>query len=529
MSARRSSPPGPAAAQRLTLACILIAIGALFAPALMVTMPPLLDYPNHYARLWLLAGGIDAPPLTSIYAVDWAFATTNIGIDLLAASVGKLIGIDRLGPLLVALSSALPVIGAVLLHRRLFGQWTWWQVGFAMAGWGMTVLAGFLNFQIGLGLALLAAVADLQLAQSSRTATVVFRVAASAALLVVHPFASLFYAVLAAALALGPEIRPLLSWRGAVAAAARVLLAAAPIAAPVLLFVLFAPNMPTQGEETAGVIWPKFSPAYAIEVLLGGVRTYDPLLDLPLLMVLALAIPLAGRLKRLQAHGGLTLAAAGLALVSLAMPEQIGDTAWMNLRLPVMALLTFLVSVNPLAVTRREAAIAACGLLVVTLSRTAGVGGVWVMRQPDIAALQRVLAHVPAGAAVLPVTTLPPDQLLRRHVGRFTYGGPSHTHYATLVIPWRQAFTPILFTTPGKQPVQPRPPWDEISGTEQGPLLPEELNGQLPPPAYAREWRARFDYVLLLNADMPHRTVAQPPADLELVGDEGFARLYRVP
>ena len=45
-------------------------------------MPPLLDYPNHFARIWLLAGGAGAQPVSGFYAVDWSGAWTNIGIDV---------------------------------------------------------------------------------------------------------------------------------------------------------------------------------------------------------------------------------------------------------------------------------------------------------------------------------------------------------------------------------------------------------------------------------------------------------------
>jgi hypothetical protein len=44
-----------------------------------------------------------------------------------------------------------------------------------------------------------------------------------------------------------------------------------------------------------------------------------------------------------------------------------------------------------------------------------------------------------------------------------------------------------------------------------------------------RQWRQRFDYALLVNADMEDDTgPVQPIAGLELVADEGFARLYRI-
>lgn len=116
----------------MPLACFVLAFAALAVPVALVRMPPLLDYPNHFARIWLLAGGMDDPPLSSIYVTDWSGASTNIGVDLLAATVGRLIGGETLAELLLASALILPPLGAALLNRAVFGGWHWWQVGFAL-------------------------------------------------------------------------------------------------------------------------------------------------------------------------------------------------------------------------------------------------------------------------------------------------------------------------------------------------------------------------------------------------------------
>ena len=46
------------------LPAVLLALAALACavPALLVRMPPILDYPNHYVRMWLLGGAIGVAP-----------------------------------------------------------------------------------------------------------------------------------------------------------------------------------------------------------------------------------------------------------------------------------------------------------------------------------------------------------------------------------------------------------------------------------------------------------------------------------
>ncbi|MDE1995502.1 MAG: hypothetical protein KGI75_23580, partial [Rhizobiaceae bacterium] len=110
----------------------------LIAVAILVTafpFPPLLDYPNHYARMWLLAGGIATPPFSSIYTVDWNQTFTNVGMDLIAYWLGPLLGIPLLMRCLLFLAIALPPLGAIALHRRLFGGAYYWQIGMLYLAW----------------------------------------------------------------------------------------------------------------------------------------------------------------------------------------------------------------------------------------------------------------------------------------------------------------------------------------------------------------------------------------------------------
>lgn len=46
-------------ASRLTSVLAVLLAVALLAPLALVEPPPLLDWPNHLARGWLLGGGLD--------------------------------------------------------------------------------------------------------------------------------------------------------------------------------------------------------------------------------------------------------------------------------------------------------------------------------------------------------------------------------------------------------------------------------------------------------------------------------------
>jgi hypothetical protein len=549
---------------RLAAFCTLLALAALLLPVALVRVPPMLDYPNHLARLWLLAGGMDAPPLSGMYAANWHGASTNIGADLLAATLGRLIGGDLLNPLLLAAALVLPPLGAILLNRAAFGGgWHWWQVGFAALAWNTTLVAGFLNFQLSLGLALLAAAADPWLSRRLGPAgAMLARMGLGGALLVSHAFAAAFYGVLLAGLVFGAEWRPFSSAAGLARAALRAAVAAGlAVGVPVLLFLLVAPSVPVV-PQPPGVL-PHWTAGYTLRkklnVLKSGVVTYDQAVDLAFLAGLALAVLLAlllGLRRRavagparavaapapppLRVHAGLLIATAGLLLLAVVTPSDLGGTACLDWRFPVMAVLAGAAALRPEFRSPRLAGLAACLLLLVPLGRAAWMTGIWVERQADIAALARALEPVPAGAAVLPVEHHPANAMAAPR-GRYFFWSqfPTYRHFPALAVPWRRAFVPNLFAAPGKQPLRVLPPWDSMAVVEGLPAPIDMLLGYEVQPwtgfffGYLPGWQERFDYVLVVNADLPH-TVAEAPAavaalpGLELVAEEGFARLYRI-
>ena len=204
-------------------------------------IPPLTDYPNHLARLYLLTGGVALPPVAGMYAVAWD-TPSNIGIDLLAALLSPVLGYEMIGRICVALATLLPPVGGVLLARVVHGRFHWWHLAFGLATWNTGLLVGLLNFQIGLGLALLAAAADPVLTRRGAVASLLGRTSFGILTLVVHPFAIIFYAALLGGLALGGPAPGAPARR--FGRAGSLLAVAIAVALPVLLLSLVARSLP---------------------------------------------------------------------------------------------------------------------------------------------------------------------------------------------------------------------------------------------------------------------------------------------
>ncbi|MGZ2484389.1 hypothetical protein ACVITL_002912 [Rhizobium pisi] len=532
-----AKPEESAARQDSTIA---IAAFVALAATLVVLFPfpPILDYANHYARLWLLAGGIGEQPFPQIYAVDWNRTFTNVGMDILAVWLGPLIGADALARALLFLAIVLPPLGAIGLHRALFGGRHYWQIAMLSLGWCATMIGGFINFQIGLGMALAFACVDLRLQGRNPILIFAWRVAAALALTVMHVFALGFYMAIVCGLEFSWRIDIVRSKAGLLRLAGRLALALGACVLPPLSLYLHTAALPNAAGNGLGLVWND-SIVLTVQNLLSAIMTYVPVVDVVLVLPLIFVCTRAARAGDIRIHAGLAVTACGLLILSCISPRHALGTGWISWRFPIMAALVAMAMVCPFAnLTRRQALLLALIVNLTVFGRTGWIGWNWWLAQKDVAAVQSVLKKIPAGAAVLPLEHEAGMKSDPAHSSRqFAWGLDTFRHLPTLAVPFSHAFVPTLFTAKGKQPLSVLPPWSEIAAPESSlvstavlscPELMQEYKAY-PPYLYLSDWRRRFEFVLVANADVPDDYVGNVmPAGLTLIEDAGFAKLYAV-
>lgn len=535
--------PPQARSARIGMAALLTCTIVLLIPVLITPIPPLTDYPNHLARMWILSGGPDTAAVAEFYRVQFD-TYTNVALDLIAVTLGRVAGWQIAGSSAVAASVLLPAVGGALLWRAVHGRWHWWMLAFGLLVWGQTMILAFLNFQISIGLALLFAALEPALERRGIAVRIVVRAALSVVLLLAHPFGLIFYGLLVAALIVGPTLRgrSAASWRDVVG---RWVTAGIGLALVLVLFVLLTPQLPGAQERSGlstlgaefrtGIMQLTTDPIYKLLSLFVGIRSYNNRFDLLTGLVLLAPVVLAACLWRLRVHAGLLLLTLALVVLYVLCPDFLLGAGWVSARFAIMFIFAAVLAVDP--VLPRWSARAAVGVLTVMLvARTAYTGSIWRARQADVTTLAATLSALPEGAAVLAVEQAPRDKS-RAPLGRYTVLVEStFRHFASLAVPWRHAFVPQIFSARGKQPLVVLSPWDEISEANGGRLpnvhaldpepSAEALAGA---PDYLYAWRVRFGYVLLLDADVPDKLgpFVVPP-ELTLVRDDGFSRLYRI-
>jgi len=531
-----AAEPEELTARQDSNAAIVAFVGLAAALVVLFRFPPVLDYANHYARIWLLSGGIGEQPFPQIYAVDWDRTFTNVGIDLLAIWLGPLVGADRLARALLFLAIVLPPLGAIGLHRALFGGRHYWQTAILSLAWCATMIGGFINFQIGLGMALAFACIDLRLQRGNPALVFAWRLAAALLLTVMHIFSLGFYMAIVCGLEFSWRIDILRSKAGLVRLVSRVALALCACVLPPFALYLHIPALPSADSNDLGLVWND-GVVLIVMNLLSAIMTYVPVVDVVLVLPLILICTRAARAGDIRLHAGLAVAACGLLLLSCTVPRDMLGTGWISWRFPIMTALVAMAMVCPFAnLTRRQALLLALVINLAVFGRTGWVGWNWWLAQKDFAAVESVLKKVPAGAAVLPLGHGPETVSSLAHSNRyFVLGEDTFRHLPTLAVPFSHAFVPTLFTAKGKQPLSVLSPWSEIAvpegnlisiGVLSCPALMQAYRDFAP---YLSDWRRRFDFVLVANADVPDYYVGNiMPAGLTLVEDAGFAKLYAI-
>ncbi len=502
-------------------AAALLILVVLLAPFLTVDVPAVLDYPNHLARFYLLAHPND-PVLSRMYATHWS-ALPNIGMDVLGEALLWVLPVHVAGRMVLALSLVAPLAGTVLYARAAFGRWTWWSLGVGVVGFNGVFFLGFMNFLLGVGVALAGAAAWRILRRRAGDApTALAGVAIGLGSYFCHLLGFAFFALLIGA----QEIEALaalrrddrLRWRHVIRTAVMLVI----VAGPTVALYVFTHHSIQKGDL---LLW--FWRAKIVEWMT-PFFTYD----LWLTIVTAFVLMFVGTAVRPRAQraSGVGLALATLAILYVVAPSNAGGGAILEARFPVMAAFLVFAGFDPQLPVRNARAIAAM-LIAIGVARSAEVAVNWQGRARDLVELRATIASVGPGSKVLLATTNFPVWPLEGG-GRVLQGfSRVDEHLAALLVIERHAFWPLLFADPSQQPIVVLPPYDQMAEVSlaEPPRwqdlaeVPSKGIGRRPP--YLRDWRRAFDYVLVLGPPPPAQNA---PSGISLIRQGIATSLYRI-
>jgi hypothetical protein len=521
---------------RLWWLAFAVVAAILVAPLTLTEIPPLLDYPNHLARMEILTHGGD-PVLSRLYRIEWRILP-NIAIDATMPMLMKIMPLALAGKIFLGAALLLPLLGIAALHRALFRVRSLWPLAAGLVAYNRLFFAGFMNFLIGMGLALLAAA----LWEARKGGKATPRIAAASIIAIViffcHLIALAFYGVLLASLEVAR------AWKRRRIDPGRVVGLAIPFVIPALLY-FNAPLAKGAPDEAHGLIailrqyyWQLAGEPDGLKLygLMGPFLTYSRLLD-------AAAVLLAlGLLAILHFRKRLTIAWAPIGLMAALLivypfvPFTLLATGWIDQRLPILAGFLLFAGTLPGVLSTRTARLMAAAIAATLIARTAEIGQVWAGRDAQLAEFRQIIAPVGPGERVMVMAAedgaAPGAMVNQPDSVRSMLYNDATMHLAGLLVIEHKAFWPLLFTAAGKQPVEVLPPYAAIA-------LPEGIlpwTGALAAPRawdlnrapYLASWRENFDWVLVLWPGLAPNGYDLLPDLLQPVTAGKVAALYRI-
>jgi hypothetical protein len=512
---------------------LALMLAALLVPIFAVEVPPLTDYPNHLARCYVLAFGQSDPVLRQMFSANWQIIP-NIAVDLLLPAMMHVFSPLVAGRIILALCLLVPTTGAVALSYAYFQRRSFWQIAAGFAAFNALFLMGFMNFELGIGLAMWGAAAWIRYRERYPAATIVSGVVVATLVFFFHMFGFCFYALLIGSYELAVIFRTGVHTRVDLRyAAKRVASFAVVLLAPAILY-LASPLK--RVDVPAG--WPHISQKLS--------KILVPFLDYSSLFDVMTVIPLVGFLifwvirRRASFSKAALIASIVLFCTYIALPVSFKGVYFVDTRLPVMLGFLFFAGFMPKGLSSRQRSIAVTLFATLFVARIAMITDIWMRSQRDLSDLRATIDTVEPGSRVLAADVVAKDNLAwyeempaSRRLPELT---PTYWHLASFVLLDRRAFWPNIFAEEYQQPIVVKEPYHELQAFGSPPPSYEDLElplqqvpaSELSRFPYLANWTKKFDYVLLLNAEGAPRLENFLPNRLQLVERQGIAALFRV-
>jgi hypothetical protein len=479
-------------------------LAAAAVPLCLGDILPLVDYPNHLARMALLAALPDAPTLQQFYALHWR-PVPNLAMDLLVPPLLHVMPLAVAGKLFVLLTFALVTGGAAALHRVLWRGWSTWPLLAFLLLYGRVLLWGFLNYLFGVGLCFVALALWIAAAGRGVAVRLALGIALAFALYLAHLMAFGAYAVLLAGWELGQLLR---SRQGLRAAAVRFVVAILPLLLPLALLAAIAPTG-TSAQITFAKPWRK------LDLLFSVFDAYGRGFDVVCFALAVAGVAFAYWRRWLRLAPGLALPLGLLLIVFFLLPSQLASGSGADRRLPLVLALGLLGGsrwTGPAVALRCYLG----GALVMLAARVSVVAVSWHASGVVYDRLIAGLDALPSGSRL---AVAAPESAANA-------GAIPLLHLPVLAVARRQAFVPTLFADPLQQPIVLQPPYRRLAAELPPALLWSALVDGRPLGEAARAALHDYDYVVVL--DRRPFTLASRQVLIPVLLQPQF-QLYRLP
>jgi hypothetical protein len=403
-------------------------MGLAAVPVFSTVLPPLFDYPNHLARMHLLAEGGN-----QYYAVHWG-PWPNLAQDLLVPPLTRLLPLEIASKLFLVAIFGLIASATIWLNRVATGFWRIWPLLAFLLLYNRVFLWGFLNYLFGVGVALAGTALWLALEGRRWWIRILTSSLIALACYLSHIAAFGFYALVIIGVELPPMRNELRASRWP-ALGRRIATAGAQFVIPAVLVVSYW--HPTAAAIGGVAFWRK------ADLLFGVLDNYNRPFDILCFGLFLALLGWLAALRRLRLAPRLAWAAGLVFTIYLLLPSHILGGSAADHRLPIALSLLLIAAAAPEFPDRRTAAAIGVAAAVLLVGRFAVIECVWLQADGVYAADLAGIDMLPRGsrlAVVYPASAV-------------NFVPIPEVHLALLAVARREAFVPTLFAYEGQQPV----------------------------------------------------------------------------
>ena len=434
------------------LGFVLLSLIAVL-PIASVRLPPILDYPNHLARMHILAAMPGSADLARFYRVVWT-PIPNQAWDAVVPPLATIMPAETAMRVILAAMLLATAGGAMVLNRVAFQRWSAWPLFAFLLLYNRMLLWGFLNYLAGVALMLWALAAWIALEQRKLWLRLIVGVFLATAIYLAHlaAFGAYALAIVAMALAATDKIK-------------QTAVALATLLPGVILFLL----APTSGAESH---IDYGNPFRKLDLPVSIFDNYSRVFDGATFGILLIAVAVGLWRRKIVLHGALRWGLIAVLAAYIALPSRLLSASGIDHRLPVAIALLFVAASDWGAITPKWRNIASTALLALLLVRMSVIEAVWLKADRQYETLRPAFSHIANGATVAVAAPASGVQA----------GGVPLFHFPTLAALDRDAFVDTIFADPRQQPLQFT---DLAAGLAAHPrpetLWPALANGTLPP------------------------------------------------
>ncbi len=394
-------------------------------PIALTRLPPILDYPNHMARMHILAAGVSAA-LARYYAVHWT-PLPDLGADAIVPLLAQVMPVETAMRLFLASILLGLAGGCLVLHRVAFRRWSVWPLFAFLLLYNRMLLWGFINYLTGITLVLWALAAWLAMEGRPWIARLAAGLIFSTAIYLAHLAAFGCYALALVALALGS---------GRDGWPRRLAVVVVTLAPPIILFLL----APTSG---APVGFAYGNLLRKLDLPVSIFDNYNRVFDGATFGILLAATIVALARRAVVLHGRLRWSLLAVLAAFILLPSRFLSASGIDHRLPVAIALMFLGMSDWSGVDHKTRRIVAVALFALLAIRMTIIGDVWLKADRQYTSLMPAFDAIMPGAAV--AVAAPSSDVQA--------GGVPLLHFPTIAVIKRDAFVPTLFADRFQQPV----------------------------------------------------------------------------